>query len=93
MAIKAIRLAAMLATSLMDAEAPAAAASKIFLSFLKNQKKIISIEIRIIMFYIKILKTFYDNITTNCQKNKNVLARTRKPKDEALLLNHNVLLN
>jgi hypothetical protein len=40
MAINAIRLAAMLATNLMEADAPAAAASKIFFSFLEN--KIIS---------------------------------------------------
>jgi hypothetical protein len=34
---KAIRLAAILATSLMEADAPAAAASIIFLSFLKKK--------------------------------------------------------
>ena len=37
MAINAIRLAAMLATNLMEADAPAAAASNIFLSFLENK--------------------------------------------------------
>ena len=73
MARKAMRLAAMLATSLMEDEAPAAAASRKFLSFLKIKPITVNLlkswKVQIIMFWNQSRAIMMNSLLKQCISN------------------------